>query len=257
MRAVELQCRSSHSSAHANRRSYSRDAARATLCSTAGRLPPARPPSAPARPKRSQSAAGPPSRPPAASLRLHKPHDNLRPALPPCSHRPSTHRNQVGKRKGGGRTLNLGHASNEDITLQLLVAELLLHVGQDRLDELALLGLAHLRLVTNPRVEDRLDLGGEGRLLAQGESLVLELGGLLRFTRGQTSAGDPVGKQQGGRGTDLGQLEEGLGEGLDVLHLANILDATLDGVRVSLTSSVEDSLDLLLVCTPIETEAGG
>lgn len=81
--------------------------------------------------------------------------------------------------EGKQLTLNLCDTRQEDVTLELLVAELLLHVGEHGLDQLALLGLTDLSLVTDVRVEDGLDVGNERGLLLQGESLVLELGSLL------------------------------------------------------------------------------
>lgn len=44
----------------------------------------------------------------------------------------------------------------------------------------------------------------------------------------------------------LGELEEGLGKGLDVLEFPNSVDATLDGVGVTSARRVEDRLDFLL-----------
>ena len=56
---------------------------------------------------------------------------------------------------------------------------MLLDVGQNSLDQLALLGLTDLSLVTDVRVEDGFNIGNECGLLLEGEGLVLELGGLL------------------------------------------------------------------------------
>ena len=59
------------------------------------------------------------------------------------------------------------------------VVELLLNLGDDGLGKLLLLPLLDLALVADPRVEDRLGLGGDGSLLLKLKSLGLELGGLL------------------------------------------------------------------------------
>ena len=87
--------------------------------------------------------------------------------------------------------LNFGNAREEDVALELLVGELLLDVGEDGLDEVALLLLAELGLVADVRVEDRLDLGGDRSLLLQAEGLVLELGGLLRVDGGLPEGESP------------------------------------------------------------------
>jgi hypothetical protein len=52
--------------------------------------------------------------------------------------------------------------------------------------------------------------------------------------------------------THLGELEESLGDLLNVLKLTNRLDAALDGVGVGGTGGVQDVLDLLLVAQPGE-----
>lgn len=77
-------------------------------------------------------------------------------------------------------TFNLGNTSQQDVPLQLLVANLLLDVGQDGLDQFALLGFAHLSFVTHVRVEHGFDVGCERGLLLERERLVFEFGGLLR-----------------------------------------------------------------------------
>jgi hypothetical protein len=80
-------------------------------------------------------------------------------------------------------TLNLSNAAQKDVTLELLVTKLLLDVGKNSLDEVDLLLLTELSLVADVRVEDRLDLGGDGSGLLELEGLVLELGGLLSVWR--------------------------------------------------------------------------
>ncbi len=113
-------------------------------------------------------------------------------------------------------TLDLSNRGEEDVLLELLVSELSLDVLKDGGDELGLLGLAHLGLVADPGVEDRLDLGGEGDLLLERERLVLELSGLL------------------------GEGEELLGERLDVLELSDRLDPLLDGRGVRRARGVQN-----------------
>lgn len=63
--------------------------------------------------------------------------------------------------------------------MRLLIAEVLEHVLDDRLDEVRLLALLGLLLEADPAVEDSLDLSREGDLLALDERLRLELRGLL------------------------------------------------------------------------------
>ena len=77
------------------------------------------------------------------------------------------------------RTLDLSNSGGEDILLSLVVTEALEDGVDDGLDELGLLALLRLLLEADPRVEDRLDLGGEGDLLALDKRLGLELCGLL------------------------------------------------------------------------------
>ena len=79
----------------------------------------------------------------------------------------------------GELTLNFSNSGEEDILLQLLVTELLLNGRENRLDEVLLFLLTNLSLVTNPGVEDRLDVGRDGSLLTMLEGLVFELSGLL------------------------------------------------------------------------------
>lgn len=77
-----------------------------------------------------------------------------------------------------------------------------------------------LLLVPDPRVKDRFELGLDGILLSEDKVLVLELIGLL---------GDGVKR---------------LGEGNDLLELADGVDSVGDGTGVLLTGRVEDGLDL-------------
>ena len=60
-----------------------------------------------------------------------------------------------------------------------LVAQLRLHVGEDGCDQISLLSFSDLSLVSDPRVEDGLDVGGDGGLLSESISLVLESSGFL------------------------------------------------------------------------------
>jgi hypothetical protein len=79
----------------------------------------------------------------------------------------------------GTLTLNLGHALLENLLQGLGVLQLLLDLGNDSLGKLPLLALLDLALITDPRVEDSLGLGGKGSLLLELISLSLELGSLL------------------------------------------------------------------------------
>lgn len=103
------------------------------------------------------------------------------------------------------------------------------------------------------RVEDRLDLGRDGRLLLEAERLVLELGSLLRAGRGASQPGvalrDSAPRTFDTKGEDahLGELEQLLGELLNLLELLDRLDAGADSLGVRRARRVEDVLDLLLV----------
>lgn len=78
-----------------------------------------------------------------------------------------------------GRTLDVGNTLLQNLLQDPGALELLLHLGDDALRELPLLALLDLALVADPRLEDRLCLGGEGGLLLELVGLVLELGGFL------------------------------------------------------------------------------
>lgn len=86
----------------------------------------------------------------------------------------------MGTKEGrGGRTLKVGNGTSNEVLLGLAVSERLEDVRLNSLDEVGLLGLSHGLLVSDPRVEDGLGLGGQGGLLSEGEVLGLESGGLL------------------------------------------------------------------------------
>lgn len=77
------------------------------------------------------------------------------------------------------RTLNVRDTLLEDLLEDLGVLELLLDLGDDALRELLLLPLLDLALVPHPRVQHRLGLRGQRRLLLELVSLGLELGSFL------------------------------------------------------------------------------
>lgn len=77
------------------------------------------------------------------------------------------------------RTLNLSNSAEQDVLLGLLVSEGLEDFVDNSLAQFSLLALLLLLLVSCPRVQDSLELGGDGDLLLQGERFGLELGGLL------------------------------------------------------------------------------
>lgn len=76
-------------------------------------------------------------------------------------------------------TFNLSNGTEQNVLLGLLVRKGLEDLVNDGLAELSLLTLLLLLLMTSPRVQDGLELGGKGDLLLEGEGLSLELGGLL------------------------------------------------------------------------------
>lgn len=77
------------------------------------------------------------------------------------------------------RTLDISHALRQDLLQDLGVLQLLLDLGNDGISQLLLLALLYLALVTDPRVQDGLGLGGQGCLLLQLVGLSLEPCGLL------------------------------------------------------------------------------
>lgn len=123
------------------------------------------------------------------------------------------------------KRLDLGESLLEEGLLGGGLADLGGDVLSDRLEESLLLGLTLLLLVADPRVEDGLDLGLDGRLLLEEEVLVLNLVGLLR---------------------DVVEL---LGQGDDVLERLERVKTGLDrgGVAVlSLVKDVADAVDVAL-----------
>lgn len=174
-------------------------------------------------------------------------------------------------------TLNLRNGRKKDLTLELLVGQLLLHGREDRLDELALLRLADLSLVADPRVEDRLDFGRDGRLLAEGEGLVLEGGGLLRAGCGglvrvggcgvggrgrgggwrsrtcpgeqRGGAGDGEGDGEAGRGGERRTLESSK---RDLVSASTSLSSPTDSILV-LTASVWLALETFRISVTFYT----
>ena len=76
-------------------------------------------------------------------------------------------------------TLNLSNGACKDVLLRLFVLNCLQHVLNDRFCEGSLLVLLDLLLITNPRVQNGLELGSQGDLLLEDERLGLELGSFL------------------------------------------------------------------------------
>lgn len=77
-------------------------------------------------------------------------------------------------------TLNIGNGLLEDLLENLGVLELLADLIDQGLSKLLLLALLDLALVADPRVEDRLGLGGESSALLELVDLSLKLGGFLQ-----------------------------------------------------------------------------
>lgn len=117
---------------------------------------------------------------------------------------------------GLDQALDLSDRIVQDLLLQLLVLERVLHLLDHRSGQLALLLLPLARLETNPRVEHRLDLGGERRLLSKFKHLLL---GLSRL---------------------LGHRVESLGETDNILLRLYRVDARLDRFGVLGACAVED-----------------
>lgn len=121
------------------------------------------------------------------------------------------------------KLLNVLNRLLENLLLELGVLEVLLNLGDDRLGQQLLLSLSDRSLVSDPRVKNRLGLGGEDNLLLGLEHLGLELDGLL------------------GHGKEvLGGLD-------DILELVDVTDSLLDGVGVLVSGGVEDGSHVLNV----------
>ena len=119
-----------------------------------------------------------------------------------------------------------------------------LNVGEDGRDEISLLSFSDLSLVSDPGVEDGLDVGGDGGLLSKSVRLVLESGGFLGARWWSELPCAATERDEEGW-TDLGEFEEGLGEGFDVLELSDGFNSRLDGFGVGGSGGVEDLGDFL------------
>ena len=124
---------------------------------------------------------------------------------------------------GLDQVLDLGNGVVKDLLLQLFVLERVLHLPDHAGRQLALLLLTLARLESNPRVEHRLDLGSERRLLSQLKHFLLGLCGLL------------------------GHGVQSLGKADDVLLLLYRVNAGLNRLGVFGASAVENLGDFLSV----------
>lgn len=122
---------------------------------------------------------------------------------------------------GLDKVLDLSNGVVEDLLLQLVVLERVLHLPDHAGGKLTLLLLTLAGLEANPRVKHRLDLSGERCLLSELKDLLLGLCGLL------------------------GNGVEGLGEADNVLLLLYRVNASLDGLGVLGAGAVEDLGDFL------------
>jgi len=135
---------------------------------------------------------------------------------------------------GGSNLLHLADGLVQDLGLQLGVLE----IGLDLLDhvssELALLTLTDRSLVTDPRVQDSLDLGGQSSLLLELKGLCLEFGSLL------------------------GEGVKSLGDIDHILHLADLINTLLHSRLVILTGLLEDRANLVdvAICPLVEGLTG-
>lgn len=124
---------------------------------------------------------------------------------------------------GLDQALDLSDSVVQDLLLELVVVERVLHLLDHASCQLALFLLALARLEAHPRVEHRLDLGGERRLLSQLKHLLLGLCGLLSNRVKSLSQSNHV----------LLRLHRG--------------DARLHGFSVLGASAIEDLGDFLLL----------
>ena len=135
-------------------------------------------------------------------------------------------------------TLNISNALLQNLLQNLGVLELLLDLCNDALGQLLLLADLDLSLISNPRIQDRLGLCGECGGLLELVCLGFKLGGFL-------STVSKVLLRLKSIVTNLGDLEESLGDINDTSQLRNALNASLDGLGVVCTSSVQNALDLV------------
>jgi len=76
-------------------------------------------------------------------------------------------------------TLNLSNGACKDVLLCLFVLDRLQHILNDGFCEGSLLVLLGLLFITDPRVQNGLELGSQGDLLLEDERLGLEFGSFL------------------------------------------------------------------------------
>ena len=84
-------------------------------------------------------------------------------------------------------TLNLGNSACKDILLRPFVLDRLQHVLNDRFCKGSLLALLGLLLITDPRVQNGLELGSQGNPLLEDERLGLEFSGFLDWVHVRSS----------------------------------------------------------------------
>ena len=142
------------------------------------------------------------------------------------------------------RTLNVSNALVKNLLENFGVVELLLNLGDDGLGKLALLPLLDLSLVTHPRVQNTLGLGGDVNALLKLESLGLKLGGFLVQCQPRSVQRNSRSISRMGL-SHLRNLEKGLGNVNDASKLLDALDALLHSRGVVGTGSVEDAGDLV------------
>jgi len=134
-------------------------------------------------------------------------------------------------------TLNLGDGACKDVLLRLFVLDRLQHVLDDGFRKGSLLVLLGLLLITDPRIQNGLELGSQANLLLEDKRFGLEFGGFLdeyMSTLVHLAGSDCV---------NLGESKETLSDRNDILHLLNRVNSVFDSLSVFGASTVEDSLN--------------
>lgn len=89
-------------------------------------------------------------------------------------------------------TLNLGNGACKDVLLRLFILDHPQHALNDGFRESSLLALLGLLLITDPRVQNGLELGSYGNILLEDERLGFQSGGFLHKASIKSSPFDKI-----------------------------------------------------------------
>lgn len=133
-------------------------------------------------------------------------------------------------------TFNFRDRAEENVPLSLLIFQASQNLLDNRLGQVRLFALLQLLLIANPAVQHRLNLRGESDLLLLDEDLRFKLSSFLRRHGNELE----VQHRQSGINTYLGESKETFGQGDDILHLVDGINAVFDGLRVLSTGTSQD-----------------